>query len=154
MSEDALPHPRTFPRALIRSALGAMIAEGKPPAAITVTQLRLRVGGGSWETLREELERAREEHDGVAARTTEQGVADDLPEELAPQVDVVERLLEQAGRELQALIRAVREHDRRQHERELAALRAEIDELRRQLAASPAPRRTDKRRRQSGGDAS
>jgi chromosome segregation ATPase len=132
-----------------------MVAEGKPAAALTVTQLRMRVGGGSWSTLRDELEHAQREARGETGdEPREPRLADEVPPELAAQAASVERLLEQAGVELRSLLAAVRAHERQRSETEIASLRAQVDELERRLAASATPASSKTKRRRSGGGAS
>ena len=132
-----------------------MVAEGKPVAALTVTQLRMRVGGGSWSTLRDELERAQREARGETGdEPPEPRLADEVPPELAAQAASVERLLEQAGVELRSLLAAVRAHEQRRCEAEIASLRAKVDDLECRLAASATPASAKTKRRRSGGGAS
>lgn len=112
-----------------------MVAEGLPLAAITQTQLRLRLGGGSWQALREELERAQAEAAGPPMPGTGQRPAEHLAS--------IARLLDEARRELTGMVAAL-ETELRCCRQEVQRLRDERDSLRHELAGlrrltSPAP---------------
>ena len=124
-----LPHPKSFPRELIRATIDELVAEGLPLVSITQTQLRMRLGGGSWQTLRDELERARGRSLGATTRSL---AGQEAPADLAARVDSIERLLAQIGQEVSALVEATsteREAARQAHEQEVRELRAAIDKL-------------------------
>ena len=124
-----LPRLKSFPRELIRAAIEDLVAEGLPLVSISQTQLRMRLGGGSWQTLRDELERARGRPLGATTRSLAEQEA---PADLAARVDSIERLLAQIGQEVSDLVGAMgaaREAQRQAHEQEVRELRAEIDKL-------------------------
>lgn len=102
-----------------------MVADGLPLAAITQTQLRLRLGGGSWQALREELERAQVEAAGPSMSSTGQRPAEHLA--------TIARLLDEARRELTSLA-AAHETELRGCRQEVQRLRDERDSLRQDLA--------------------
>ena len=112
---------------MVRAAIDELVAEGLPLVSITQTQLRMRLGGGSWQTLRDELERARGQAVGRSPEMPTDPLGEQtVPADLAARVDSLERLLTQTAQEVRAL-------------------RADIDRLvgeraeRRQPSADPAP---------------
>ena len=116
-----LPRLKSFPRELVRAAIDELVAEGLPLVSITQTQLRMRLGGGSWQTLRDELERARGRSLGAPKGLLAE---QEVPADLAARVTSLERLLAQIGQEVREL-RA-----------EIDRLVTERDERRRPMAAA------------------
>src|SRR4051812_4780209 len=103
-----MPHARSYPRERIRATLADMVAAGQSLGHITLTQLRIRLGGGSWRILREELEQARAAAAPAPGRDAGR-LREQVPAELAEQAAAIERLLDQLGRALRALVTALRD---------------------------------------------
>ena len=133
-----MPYNR-YPRERIRAVILEMLASGTSPGQLNPTQVRLRLGGGTWSIIQEEIAailaggpKGKAETADEADASLERLVPDELVA-LAARVDDALSAVRTAVREL---VSAVLVREAQRHETEVSALRLEVERLRAGTAGS------------------
>jgi Plasmid replication region DNA-binding N-term len=124
-----MPQPLRYGRDRIRAAIADLLAAGRPLAALTKSEIRLRLGGGSWASIAEELDRARARGGPLAPVPPEPS---GLPEAVNGQLAQIDRRLEEvrrAGLQLaRDAVEAALDAERQRHREEQAKAEATLAE--------------------------
>lgn len=132
-----MPYNR-YPRERVRAVILEMLAAGIVPGQLNPTQVRLRLGGGTWTIIQEEIAAILAGGaKGQAATDEAEAMLERLvPTELVPLAARVDDALAALRSAVHELVSAVRVRDAQRHESEVSALRFEIERLRAPVAGS------------------